>query len=70
MKKKSNGREGIKATNKIAITRLDYSFSPSGTETPRFSVYTRRQIDEIPQIQRLPESDRIAMKAVSAVLGM
>jgi L-lysine 2,3-aminomutase len=68
MKKSSNGREGIKATNKIATTRLNYSFSPSGsTIQPRFRVYTRRHIDEILQIQRLPESDRIAMKAVSAV---
>ena len=34
----------------------------------RFKVFTRRHIDQIPQLARLSTSDRNAMKAVSAVL--
>jgi KamA family protein len=37
-----------------------------GYET--FRAYTRKDIDTLPQLQRLPEADRLAMKAVSAVL--
>ena len=33
-----------------------------------FVVYTRKDIDSIPQLQRLADADRTAMKAVSAVL--
>lgn len=66
MKDKQDRREGIDATNKLFFTELDYSYAPS-TEIPRFRVYTRRQIDEIPQLQKLPLSDRIAMKAIAAV---
>jgi KamA family protein len=37
--------------------------------TPRkYRAYTRRDIDEIPQLRRLPRDEIIAMKAVSAVL--
>ena len=38
------------------------------TETPQFRVFTRNNMAEIPQLQALPESERIAMSAVSAVL--
>jgi KamA family protein len=38
------------------------------TETNRFRVYTRKNMDDIPQIRALPESERVAMSAVSAVL--
>ena len=34
--------------------------------SPRF--YTRKDIDRIPHVRTLPERDRLAMKAVSAVL--
>ena len=33
----------------------------------RFKVFTRRNIDQIPQLKRLSPSDLKAMKAVSAV---
>lgn len=35
---------------------------------PRYKVFTRRQIDEIPQLRMLPELERTAMKAVASVL--
>lgn len=34
----------------------------------KFRVYTNKNMDQIPQIQRLSESERVAMQAVSAVL--
>ena len=34
----------------------------------KYKVYTRKNIDEIPQLRILPKADRVAMKAVSAVL--
>ena len=34
----------------------------------KFRVHTRADIDRIPELQTLSESDRLAMKAVSAVL--
>jgi KamA family protein len=37
-------------------------------EARKFRVYLRKDIDRIPQLQRLPEEDRAAIKAVSAVL--
>ena len=37
-------------------------------EPRKFRVFTRRDIDRIPQLQRLSETDRLAMKAVAAVL--
>lgn len=40
----------------------------AGTESRKYRVYTRKDIDDIPQLKRLSEADRTAMKAVSAVL--
>lgn len=40
----------------------------AGDAGPRFQVYTRSDIDRIPQLRRLPAEQRLAMKAVSAVL--
>ena len=37
-------------------------------EAPRFRVFTRKNMADIPQLQALPESERVAMSAVSAVL--
>jgi KamA family protein len=36
-------------------------------EMPRFRVFTRRNMDQIPQLKRLTESELVAMKAVAAV---
>ena len=66
MKETEDRRERIDATDRLFITDLEYSNAPS-TKIPRFRVYTRRQINEIPQLQKLPLADRIAMKASSAV---
>lgn len=38
------------------------------TEPRRYRVYTRKDIDRIPQLQRLTGTERAAMKAVAAVL--
>ena len=38
------------------------------TDSPPFRVFTRKNMAEIPQLQALPESERVAMSAVSAVL--
>jgi KamA family protein len=38
------------------------------TEPRPFVVYTRRDIDRLPQLRRLPAEERLAMKAVAAVL--
>jgi KamA family protein len=41
----------------------------SGTgEAPRFRPLLRRHIDQIPQLRNLPHDDKLALKAVSAVL--
>jgi KamA family protein len=37
-------------------------------EPRKFRVYTSKNMDQIPQIQKLPEADRVAMQAVAAVL--
>ena len=37
-------------------------------QAPRFVVYTRSDIDEIPQLRRLPRGERLTMKAVASVL--
>lgn len=37
-------------------------------DPPKFRAYARRDLDSIPQVAALPPSERIAMKAVSAVL--
>ena len=42
---------------------LDREYRPS-----KYRVYTRKDIDRIPELQRLSESERVEMKAVSAVL--
>ena len=42
--------------------------STSGAEPGRYRAYTRRDIDRIPQLQRLSEAERIGMKAVAEVL--
>ena len=38
------------------------------TASPKFKVFTRKDIDEIRELQSLSEEERLAMKAVSAVL--
>ena len=38
------------------------------TQPRKFRVYTSKNMDQIPQIQKLPEADRVAMQAVAAVL--
>jgi len=40
----------------------------AGGEQRRFRAFTRKDIDRIPQLQRLSEAERLSMKAVSAVL--
>jgi len=42
--------------------------SPAQREAPRYRAYTRKDIDAIPELQRLSAADRADMKAVSAVL--
>jgi KamA family protein len=43
--------------------------SPTAIETPpRLKMYTRKDLDAVPQLQRLPREQRELMKAVSAVL--
>ena len=37
------------------------------SERRKFRVYTEKNMDQIPQLQRLPEPERAAMQAVSAV---
>ncbi len=37
-------------------------------EPPRFQVFTERHLERIPQIARLPEADRFAMRVVAKVL--
>ena len=44
------------------------STPPHRDTAPRFRAYGRRDLDSIPQVQALPASTRLAMKAVSAVL--
>jgi len=39
-----------------------------GRQSRRYKVYTRRHLDQIPQLQQLPPTYREAMKAVAAVL--
>ncbi len=36
--------------------------------SPKFRIFTRKDLKEIPQLQDLPEADRLAMEAVAAVL--
>jgi KamA family protein len=48
--------------------RLRIVGAKTTSEPRRYRVYTRKDIDRIPQLQRLPETERIGMKAVSAVL--
>ena len=48
-------------------------FSPAASLTPdfsadRFSPITAKQLDEIPQLQKLSREDRFGMKVVSSVL--
>ena len=45
-----------------------FSGLSSAAPAPRFRAFTRKDIDRIPQLQRLSESERMNMKAVSAVL--
>lgn len=52
----------------MAVIQNHRAVSDWKTAAPKFQVFTRKDIDEIPELQRLPESDRLAMKAVSAVL--
>ncbi len=42
--------------------------SQVAAEIPRFRVFSRKSMNDIPQIRALPESVRVAMSAVSAVL--
>lgn len=52
----------------MAVIQNHRAVSDWKTAAPKFQVFTRKDIDELPELQRLPESDRLAMKAVSAVL--
>ncbi len=36
--------------------------------SPKFRVFTHKQLDQIPQLEGLPEADRVAMASVAAVL--
>jgi KamA family protein len=58
----------MRNTKDFVTSAIDYSFTPDVADISRFRVFTRRHIDEIPQLKDLPGADRIAMKAVSAVL--
>ena len=49
------------------MTLINLRSSPA-PERPAFRPLVRRDIDEIPQLRELPEEDRLALKAVSAVL--
>ena len=40
----------------------------SPSPSPKFRVFTHKQLDEITQLEGLPETDRVAMAAVAAVL--
>ncbi len=64
-----SGRQG-----KEVVTIKKYIHPTNGrglvttaTDAPRFQAYTRRNIDKIPQVQRLSAPELIAIKAVSAV---
>ncbi len=55
---------------KIAAQIKQPSVTPEGLfgSTKRFKVYTERHIDQIPQVQKLPEEQRFAMRVVASVL--
>ncbi len=50
------------------LTKPSFSAAPLVGLTDRFKVFTERQFDQIPQLRRLPEAQRFAMRVVANVL--
>ena len=52
----------------MAVIQSHPAVSDSGTASLKYQVFTRKDIDDIPELQSLTEDQRLSMKAVSAVL--
>ena len=52
----------------MALVQSSSAVSDRETASPKFKVFTRKDIDDIRELQSLSEDERLEMKAVSAVL--
>jgi len=55
-------------TDRSALRRAHLHVVNASRADQRYEVYTRKDIDTLPQLKRLSEAERLSMKAVSAVL--